>query len=403
MGRAQSLGTCEVLARPRRDTFLVFGMPLIEEEEIAEVVATLRSGWLGTGPKTREFEARFAAHVGLPHAIAVNSCTAGLHLALDALGVGPGDEVVVPALTFAATANVVCHVGATPVFVDVDPVSTNMDPAAFEAAITPRTRAVIPVHFAGRPCDMDALVAIARRHDIAVVEDAAHATESWYRGRPVGSLGDVAAFSFYSTKNVVTGEGGMVTTARADLADLIRIRSLHGLSRDAWRRYSASGYQPYEVLYPGFKYNMTDMQASLGLHQLAKVERFWRRRDAIWQRYNAAFAVHPELTVPAPDDPDTKHARHLYTVLLDLERLSVDRYGFMGALREEQIGAGVHFEALHLQPYYRERFGWQPGQLPHAEHIAARTVSLPLSPRLTDDDVEDVVAAVERVLQRLRR
>ncbi|MEB3222813.1 MAG: DegT/DnrJ/EryC1/StrS family aminotransferase [Candidatus Sericytochromatia bacterium] len=403
MGREQVPVVREVPTRPRRDTFLVFGMPLIEEEEIAEVVATLRSGWLGTGPKTRAFEERFAAHVGVPHALALNSCTAGLHLALDALGVGPGDEVVVPTLTFAATANVVCHVGATPVFVDVDPVTMNLDPAAFEAAITPRTRAVIPVHFAGRPCEMDALVAIARRHGVHVVEDAAHATEAWYHGRPTGALGDVAAFSFYSTKNVVTGEGGMVTTARAELADTMRIRSLHGLSRDAWRRYSAAGYQPYQVLHPGFKYNMTDMQASLGLHQLAKVERFWRRRDAIWQRYNAAFAGHAELTLPAPDEPDTRHARHLYTVLLDLDHLSIDRYAFMEALRLEQIGTGVHFEALHLQPYYRERFGWRPGQLPHAERIAARTVSLPLSPRLTDEDVDDVVAAVARVLHQERR
>lgn len=389
--------------RPRRAEFLVFGTPLIEEEEVAEVVDTLRSGWLGTGPKTKAFEARFASYVGAPHAVALNSCTAGLHLALDVLGVGPGDEVIVPALTFAATANVVCHVGARPVFVDVDPRTMNMDPAAFEAAITPRTRAVIPVHFAGRACDMDLIVPVARRHGIHVIEDAAHATETWYRGRKVGTLGDVAAFSFYCTKNIVTGEGGMVTTAQAGLADTLRIRSLHGISRDAWKRYSASGFQPYEVLYPGFKYNMTDMQSALGLHQLAKVERFWARRDQVWQRYQRAFEAHPELTLPAPDEPDTKHARHLYTVLLDLDRVTIDRYGFIDALREENIGTGVHFEALHLQPWYRERHGWRAGSLPHAEAIAQRTVSLPLSPRLTDDDVEDVIAAVGRVLARVRR
>ncbi|MEB3195882.1 MAG: DegT/DnrJ/EryC1/StrS family aminotransferase [Candidatus Sericytochromatia bacterium] len=392
----------ETLRAPRGE-FLTFGLPLIEEDEVAEVLATLRSGWLGTGPRTRTFEQRFADFIGVPHAVALNSCTAGLHLALDVLGIGPGDEVIVPALTFAATANVVCHVGATPIFADVEFATGNLAPAEVEAAISPRTRAIIPVHFAGRPCDMNALMAIAKRHSLHVVEDAAHATESWYHGQKIGAIGDMAAFSFYSTKNLVTGEGGMVTTHDGAWADALRIRGLHGISRDAWKRYSAAGYQPYEVLYPGFKYNMTDMQAALGLPQLAKLERNWLRRERLWQLYQQALARHDELVLPAPDEPGTKHARHLYTILIDLNRLTVDRYGFIDAMRQHNIGTGVHFEPLHLQPYYRERFGYRVGQFPHAEEIGRRTVSLPLSPKMTEDDAWDVVSAVRRVLAQVAR
>lgn len=397
----QSLSFLET--SPKRDEFLVFGAPLIEEEEIREVEATLRSGWLGTGPKTKLFEQRFMAYTGAQHAVALNSATAGLHLALDALGIGPGDEVIVPTMTFAATANVVIHVGATPVFADCDPLTFNIDPLAIERAITPRTRAIIPVHFAGRPCDMDAIMAIARRHKLRVIEDAAHATETWYRGKKVGVIGDVAAFSFYSTKNIVTGEGGMVTTNDAGLADAIRIRSLHGISRDAWKRYSAEGYQPYDCLYPGFKYNMMDIQASLGIHQLAKVERFWERRERYWQMYNQAFGQLEELITPAPDEADTKHARHLYTLLLDIDRLKVDRYTVMNMLKDENIGTGVHFIALHLHSLFRERLGHKRGDFPNAEYVSDRTLSLPLSPKLTEADVQDVIAAVYRVVKAARK
>ncbi len=388
---------------PKREQFLIFGAPLIEEEEIAEVVATLRSGWLGTGPKTKLFEQRFCEFTGAKHAVALNSCTAGLHLALDTLGVGPGDEVITTAMTFAATANVICHVGATPVFVDCEPLTMNIDTEALEAAITPRTKAIIPVHFAGRPCDMDAVMAIARKHDLRVVEDAAHATESYYHGKKVGTIGDITAFSFYSTKNIVTGEGGMITTNDAQLAETLRIRSLHGISRDAWKRYSASGYAPYEVLYPGYKYNMMDLQASIGLHQLAKVDRFWEVRDTYWQMYQKAFAPLAEIVTPVPDEPDTKHARHLYTILLDLTRLTCDRYAFMERLRQENIGTGVHFVALHLQPLYRDRLGYARGAFPNAEFVSDRTVSLPLSPKMTEQDVRDVIAAVYRVLDQVRK
>lgn len=388
---------------PKRDSFLVFGAPLIEEEEIAEVVATMRSGWLGTGPKTKRFEEDFCAYTGAKYAVALNSCTAGLHLALDTLGIGPGDEVITTAMTFAATANVICHVGATPVFVDIEPMSMNMDPAAVEAAITPRTKAIIPVHFAGRPVDMDAIMAIARKHGLKVIEDAAHATETWYKGQKVGTIGDIAAFSFYSTKNIVTGEGGMITTNDQEIADQLRIRSLHGISRDAWKRYSTAGYTPYEVLYPGFKYNMMDLQASIGLHQLAKIDRFWALRDKYWQMYNQAFGPLEEVFTPIPDEPDTKHARHLYTLLLDLTKITCDRYAFMEELRQENIGTGVHFVGLHLQPLYQERFGYKRGQFPNTEFVSDRTVSLPMSPKMTEQDVQDVIAAVYRVLDRVRK
>ncbi|MDB5100822.1 MAG: Glutamine--scyllo-inositol transaminase [Cyanobacteria bacterium RYN_339] len=389
--------------QPKRAEFLVFGAPLIEEEEIREVEATLRSGWLGTGPKTKLFEQRFAEYTGAKFAVALNSATAGLHLALDALGIGPGDEVIVPTMTFAATANVVFHVGATPVFADCDPTTFNIDPASIAAAITPRTKAIIPVHFAGRPCDMDAIMAIAQRHGLKVIEDAAHATETWYKGRKVGTIGDVAAFSFYSTKNIVTGEGGMVTTNDPDLADAIRIRSLHGISRDAWKRYSTEGYQPYDCMYPGYKYNMMDLQASLGIHQLAKVDRFWARRDQYWAMYNQGFASLPELTLPPADEPDTKHARHLYTLILDIDQLTVNRNEFVNLLKEENIGSGVHFVALHLHSLFRERLGTKRGDFPGSEYVSDRTISLPLSPKLTEADVQDVIAAVHRVIKRVRR
>lgn len=388
---------------PQREEFLVFGAPLIEEEEIQEVVATLRSGWLGTGPKTKLFEQRFCEYTGAKHAIALNSCTAGLHLALDVLGVGPGDEVITTAMTFAATANVICHVGAKPVLVDVDPLTQNILPEAIEAAITPRTKAIIPVHFAGRPCDMDAIMAIARKHGLKVIEDAAHATETWYKGQKVGTIGDIACFSFYSTKNIVTGEGGMVTTNDSEIADAIRIRSLHGISRDAWKRYSAAGYQPYDCMYPGYKYNMMDLQASLGLHQLAKVDRFWELRNTYWKMYNEAFSQLDEVIVPAPDEDDTKHARHLYTLLLDLDKVTVDRYKVMDMLREENIGTGVHFIALNLHSLYRDRYGYDRGMFPNAEWVSDRTFSLPISPKMTEQDVADVIAAVYRVMDKVRK
>ncbi len=385
--------------RGRRSEFLIFGSPAIEEAEIAEVVATLRSGWLGTGPRVQRFEEDFRNYVGCAQAVALNSCTAGLHLALEVLGIGPGDEVITSPLTFSATANVIVHVGATPVFADVDLRTMNLDPAAVAQAITPRTKAILPVHFGGRPCDMDPLLEVARRHGLAVVEDAAHATEARYRGRPIGSIGDLTAFSFYVTKNLVTGEGGMLTTESAQWAGEVRIKALHGISRDAWKRYSAEGFQPYDTLFPGYKYNMTDLQAALGIHQLARLEQNLLIRERHWRRYDDAFVDHPLLTIPAPADPRDRHARHLYTVLLDTDRAPMSRNEFIVRLKAENIGTGIHFTALHLHSYYAKTFGFTRGQFPAAEFMGDRTVSLPLSAKLADEDVEDVITAVRRVLE----
>jgi dTDP-4-amino-4,6-dideoxygalactose transaminase len=380
-----------------RSDYLVYGSPALGEDEIAEVVATLRSGWIGTGPRVQRFERDFADYVDSPHAVAVSSCTAALHLALLALGVGPGDEVIVPAMTFAATANVVVHTGARPVFADVDRTSLCLDVQDAARRVTSRTRVIIPVHFAGRPCDMDSILALSREHGLAVVEDCAHAIETLYDGRHAGLLGDFGAFSFYVTKNVITAEGGMVTTRDPAAAQRLKMLGLHGLDADAWMRYSDGGYRHYEVVEPGFKYNMTDLQAALGIHQLARVEQNLMRRQAIWARYDAAFADLP-VFVPAPEAPGTRHARHLYTLLLDIDRLRVDRDAVQAALHELKIGTGIHYRALHLHRYYRETHGYAPGDFPNSEWISDRTLSLPLSPKLDDVDVDDVIHAVRRTL-----
>ncbi len=398
-------GELESEARhPTRPDFLIFGAPAIGEAEIQEVVDTLRSGWLGTGPKVRRFEEDFKAYTGASHAIALNSCTAGLELSLDVAGIGAGDEVITTPMTFAATANVVVHRGARPVFVDVDRGTLNIDPGRIEAAITPRTRAILPVHLAGRPCDMTPIMEIARRRGLVVVEDAAHAIEARYQGRPVGSFGDFAAYSFYVTKNVCTGEGGMVVTNRDDWAELLRVRSLHGISKDAWKRFSAEGFQPYETLYPGYKYNMMDIQASLGIHQLARVEENLAIRERHWRRYDQAFGQMQEIELPEANLPaGTRHARHLYVILLRTERLSIGRNQFIDAMKAENVGTGIHYTALHLHKFYCETYGYRKGDFPNAEYIGERTVSLPLTPRLTDADVDSVVEAVRTVCRRYAR
>jgi dTDP-4-amino-4,6-dideoxygalactose transaminase len=388
--------------RPSRESYLIFGSPQLLEAEIDEVVATMRSAWIGTGPKVARFEQDFAAYVGAPNAVALGSCTAALHLALVTLGLRPGDEVIVPAMTFAATANVVIHAGATPVFADVDRSSQCLDPADAARRITPRTKAMIPVHFAGRACDMGGLMDLAQAHDLRVVEDCAHAIETLWQGRHAGTIGDVGAFSFYVTKNVVTGEGGMLVTADAEQATRAKTLGLHGMSADAWKRFSDEGFKHYEVVEPGFKYNMTDMQAALGIHQLARVETNLARRNEIWRRYDEAFRDLP-VVVPAPEEPGTRHARHLYTLLLDLDRLSLDRDAVQGELHRRRIGTGTHYLAVHLHEYYRNTFGYERGDLPNAEWISDRTLSLPLSPKLSDEDVDDVISAVTSVLAEARR
>jgi dTDP-4-amino-4,6-dideoxygalactose transaminase len=383
--------------QPVRKDFLVFGNPAIEEAEIKEVEDTLRSGWLGTGPKTSRFEEDFKNYIGCKHAIAVNSCTAGLHLALDAIGVRRGDEVITSPMTFASTANVIVHLGAKPVFVDIDRATMNIDPSKITQVITSKTKAIIPVHMAGHPCRMDQIIKIAKDYNIAIVEDAAHAIEAQFKGMKVGNIGDITAFSFYVTKNVCTGEGGMVTTNNDAWADEMRIKRLHGLSRDAWKRYSTEGFKPYDVIYAGYKYNMTDIQASLGIHQLARVEKNLDIRKKYWAMYNEAFSDMPELIIPS-EETDVKHARHLYTLLINPDVLKIDREYIIRALKAENIGTGVHFVALHLHKFYRETFGFKRGDYPNAEFVSDNTFSLPLSAKLSEKDVQDVIFAVKKIV-----
>ena len=383
--------------RPR-ERFLVFGSPLIEEAEILEVMDTLRSGWLGTGPKVHRFEEHFKAYKGSAHAAALSSCTAALHLSLLASGVGEGDEVLVPAMTFCATANAVMHAGATPVMVDCDALTMNIDPAAAAAAITPRTRAMVPVHFAGRPCDMNALMATAETHGLTVVEDCAHAIETEYHGRKAGTFGDMGCFSFYVTKNIITGEGGMVISESDEIINRIKVLGLHGMSKDAWGRFSDDGYRHYQVQHVGYKYNMMDLQAAIGLHQLDRVERLWRRREQVWQRYNEALADLP-LDLPAAVEPGTRHAYHLYTVLVREQAAGVSRDQFLTGMQKQNIGVGVHYLSLAEHPVYQRRLKVKPEDYPNALAVGQRTVSLPLSARLTDGDVDDVIEAARRVLE----
>jgi dTDP-4-amino-4,6-dideoxygalactose transaminase len=372
--------------------FLMFHRPSLGEEEERAVAEVLRSGWITAGPRTKEFERVFAAYRGAGHAVAVNSCTAALHLALVCLGVGPGDEVVTSPITFASSANVIVHTGARPVFCDVQDDTLNIDPDALAAAITPRTRAVIAVHFAGHPCDMDEVLAAG----IPVIEDAAHAVEAEYRGRPVGALGRAGAFSFYATKNITTGEGGMLTTDDGELAERAATLALHGISRDAWKRYAAGAYRHWDVVAAGYKYNMFDIQAAIGLEQLKKVDRFWQARRRLVERYDAALGDVPGLRLMARR-PYVKPSYHLYPVRV-LPEAPVTRDALMAALNERGIGVGVHFRAVHLHPYYREELGFAPGLCPVAEQAGEQLVSLPLFPDMHDADIDRVTVAVREIL-----
>jgi dTDP-4-amino-4,6-dideoxygalactose transaminase len=354
-----------------KERFLIFGAPAIGEEEIAEVAASLRSGWLGTGPKVHRFEEDFRAYRKAPCAVAVNSCTAALHLSLLAAGLEPGAEVIAPAMTFCATINAIIHAGATPVLADIDPVTMNLDPNRVREKITPKTKAIVPVHFAGRPCDLDALEVLAREHGLKMIEDCAHAVETEYRGRAAGTFGDFGCFSFYVTKNVTTGEGGMILARREEDASRIKTFALHGLSRDAWKRFSDEGYKHYYVVECGFKYNMMDLQAAIGLHQLKRVEENWQKRKAVWEKYNEAFADLP-LSLPAPFDPETRHGLHLYTVLIDENRTGIGRDAFLEAMTFHGIGVGVHYLSIPEHPYYQDRFGWRLEDFPGLRGLAAR-------------------------------
>jgi dTDP-4-amino-4,6-dideoxygalactose transaminase len=380
--------------RSPRTTFLPFSPPSIGQEEIDEVVDTLRTDWITTGPKTRAFEEQFGEFVGAPGgtSLMLNSCTAGLHVALVVHGIGPGDEVIVPSLTFAATANVVEHVGARPILVDVLHDTLCIDPAAVERAVTPATRAIIPVHFAGHPADLDPLLALAATHGLHIIEDAAHAAPTTYRGVMVGSRDTFASFSFYATKNLTTAEGGALTGA-PDLLDQARVVGLHGMSRDAWKRFDRSGTWRYDVVLPGFKYNMTDIQASLGTHQLKRLMGFHRRRREVAQRYDQAFADHPALETPVERD-DVSSSWHLYILRVRPERLAIGRDRFIEELTARNIGTSVHYIPLHEMSYYALKYGYRPADFPVSHDAGERMISIPLHPRLSDEDVEDVIGAV---------
>jgi len=406
-----------------------FHRPLIGEDEITSVTECLRSGWLTTGQRALAFEKKFAEYIGAPHAVAVNSCTAAMHLALAALRIGPGDEVITSPYTFVATCEAIQYVGAKPVFVDIDPATLNLNPDLLPAALSERTRAIVPVHVAGHPADMAPIMAFARAHKLKVMDDAAHAVEAAITdyGRQIsdcglqiakttsagkkqsqiknpesaigkiGTIGEATCFSFYATKNLTTGEGGMVTCTDPELAAHIRRLSLHGLSRDAWKRYTAAGSWYYEVLEQGYKYNLTDIAAALGLAQLAKVEAMWQRRAEIFARYNAAFGNMPELEIPTAK-PGIRHAWHLYVLRLHLNKLTINRNEFFDELRRRGIGCSVQFIPLHLMPYYHQTYGFRPGDFPEAERQYERAISLPLYPALTNHEIKYIIESVQQVV-----
>jgi perosamine synthetase len=381
---------------------LPFHRPDVGDEEIDEVLNVLRSGWLTTGPKAREFETEFAAMAGAKHAVAVNSCTAALHLALEAAGLREGDEVLVPTMTFAATAEVVTYFKARPVLIDCVPDTLNLDAHRIEQAITSKTKAIIPVHFAGHPCEMDHILSIAHDHGLRVIEDAAHALPARYKGKMVGSIAESTCFSFYATKNITTGEGGMVTTDNEDHAARVRMMSLHGLSRDAWNRYAAEGSWYYEILSPGFKYNLTDIAAALGLAQLKKCDRFWKARERYAALYHEGFRDVPEILCPQ-SAPHVQHAWHLYVIQLELDRLRISRNEFITRLQQAGVGCSVHFIPLHLHPYYRDMLGYRPTDLPVSSMVFQRVLSLPLYSKMTEADVHRVIEVVRTLVKENRR
>ena len=389
------------------ETFIPFHRPSIGEEEINEVTETLRSGWLTTGPRVARFEREFSAHVGAPHAVAVNSATAALHLALAGLGIGPGDEVITTPMTFCATVHAILHVGATPVLADIGS-DGNIDPEEIEKRITDRTRAILPVHLAGLPCDMKVIWALARQQGIHVIEDAAHAAGARYEGAHIGAgpkgaatASDAVAFSFYATKNLTTGEGGMITTHLPALAETVRMLSLHGASHDAWDRYSERGDWHYEVLAHGFKYNLSDIQAAIGIHQLRKLEQFIERRALLARLYHRVFDGMDEVEAP-PDNPRCRHAWHLYILRLNLQKLKIDRAEFIRRLRQRGIGTSVHFIPIPLHPFFA-RLPLARNACPRALRLYQRIVSLPLYPEMTEEQVQYVAQCARDVLSCSRR
>lgn len=383
----------------RRETFLPYALPLIEDDDIQEVVETLKSGWVAKGPRTIELEKRFAELVGAKHAIAMNSATASLHIALVSQGIKAGDEVITTPMTFAASANTIIHTGATPVFVDIDPETFCIDASKIEEKITERTKAIVPVHYTGHACDMDKIREIAKKYNLFVSEDAAHAIDTKYKGNLIGKLGDCASFSFYATKNICTGEGGMLTTNDDSIAEKARVLSTHGMSKAAWNRYGKGGSWRYDIEYPGYKYNMFDIQAAMGLRQMDKLDAMQERRKYIAQVYNEAFSKYEQLIIPKVASY-TDHSWHLYVLQLDLNKLTIDRDEFIELMNEENIGTSVHFIPVHLMSYYKENYGYKNGDFPVTESYFDRIISLPLYPKMSNDDVADVIDAVTKIIKK---
>lgn len=381
----------------KRETFLPYALPLIDEADINEVVETLKSGWVAKGPRTVEFEKRFAEYTGAKHAIAMNSATAALHIALIAAGIKPGDEVITTPITFASTVNTIVHVGATPVFADVDPETYMIDPDKIEDKITEKTKAIVPVHYMGHACDMDRIREIAKKHNLFVSEDAAHGIDTYYKGDLIGKKGDCASFSFYATKNICTGEGGMLTTNRDDIAEKARVISLHGMSKAAWNRYGKGGSWRYDIEYPGFKYNMFDIQAAMAKTQMDKLPQMQARRKEIVKAYAEGFKNLDAVTIPAEAEYTT-HSWHLYVLRLNLDKLTIDRDRFIELMGEANIGTSVHFIPVHLMSYYKNTYGYKEGDFPVAENYFDRIVSLPLYPKMSDEDVQDVIEAVTHIV-----
>ena len=381
-----------------KDSFITFGAPLFGDAEVQEVVQSIRSGWVGTGPKVHKFEEIFRAYKNVSSSAAVNSCTAGLHLSLKALDLKPGDEVITTPMTFCATINAIIHSGATPILADIDPFSMNIDPAEVEKKITKKTKCILPVHFAGRACDMDSLTEISKIHNLSMIEDCAHAIETTYKGKPAGTFGDFGCFSFYATKNIATGEGGMVISNDEEKIGRIKMLALHGMSKDAWKRFSDSGYQHYYVEEAGFKYNMMDIQAALGIHQMAKISQFRSYREKIWKRYNEAFSDLP-ITLPTEIEDHSEHAYHLYTILIDEKKVGLTRDQMLNQLNSFGVGCGVHYLSIPDHPFYQKTYMWKPTDYPNAKKIGEQTLSIPLSPRLSHQQVDYIISSVRNIVK----
>ena len=382
-----------------RKNFLIFGQPLIEKDEINEVIDSLENAWLGSGPKVSKFENDFAKYKHVNFACAVNSCTAALHLSLITLNLNPEDEVITTPMTFCSTVNAIIHAGATPVLADIDKDTLNINPDEIEKKISPKTKAVLIVHFAGRPCNMDKICGLVKKHNLYLIEDCAHAIETEYHGKKTGTFGDFGCFSFYATKNVVTGEGGMIIGENTDRISRVKILSLHGLSSDAWKRFSDVGYKHYLVEEAGFKYNMMDLQAAIGIHQLKRIDKNWKKRRMIWEKYLTSLRG-LGIGLPAPVEENTRHAYHLFTIRINEKEHGISRDIFLEKMHQRNIGCGVHYLSIVEHPFYINEFKWNIDDYPNSVKYGRETVSIPLSAKLTDNDVDDVIEAIYSILKR---